>query len=148
MVPAAAPALSGAASGSAAGAALPADAKAPDALRNIGEVARLLGVKTHVLRYWESQFPALRPVKLAGGRRYYRPADVALLQQIHTMVHGQGFPLAGARRQLRAAATEGAVEQPLPAAEAPPPGADAGAQAALLAGLRLLRDRLARALDG
>ncbi|HZV08146.1 MAG TPA: MerR family transcriptional regulator, partial [Novosphingobium sp.] len=65
MVPAAAPALSGAASGSAAGAALPADAKAPDALRNIGEVARLLGVKTHVLRYWESQFPALRPVKLA-----------------------------------------------------------------------------------
>ena len=61
---------------------LAADGKAPDAFRTIGEVAKLLGIRQHVLRYWEDQFPMLRPVKRSGGRRYYRPEDVRLVQTI------------------------------------------------------------------
>lgn len=76
------------------------DGKAPDALRTIGEVTRALSIAPHVLRYWEEQFPMLRPVKRSGGRRYYRPLDVALLAQIHQLVHAQGYTLRGARQYL------------------------------------------------
>jgi DNA-binding transcriptional MerR regulator len=57
--------------------------KAPDALRTIGEVAEELDVATHVLRFWETKFSQVKPLKRGGGRRYYRPEDVALLQKIH-----------------------------------------------------------------
>nr|WP_245653723.1 MerR family transcriptional regulator [Novosphingobium rosa] len=76
------------------------DGKAPDALRTIGEVTRALSIAPHVLRYWEEQFPMLRPVKRGGGRRYYRPEDVALLAEIHQLVHAQGYTLRGARQYL------------------------------------------------
>lgn len=76
------------------------DGKASGALRTIGEVASALGIRQHVLRYWEEQFPMLRPLKRSGGRRYYRPEDVALLQQIDRLVHGQGYTLRGARQAL------------------------------------------------
>src|SRR5690606_23331439 len=58
------------------------DGKEPDALRTIGEVASAFDIKQHILRYWEQQFPMLRPLKRSGGRRYYRPEDVALVQTI------------------------------------------------------------------
>jgi DNA-binding transcriptional MerR regulator len=74
-----------------------ADGKAPDAMRTIGEVAAALGIRQHVLRYWEEQFPTLRPLKRGGGRRYYRPEDVALVATIDRLVHRDGYTLRGAR---------------------------------------------------
>ncbi len=77
-------------------------AKGPDALRTIGEVATALGLKQHVLRYWEEQFPMLRPIKRSGGRRYYRAEDIALLRTIHRLVDEQGYTLRGARLAIEA----------------------------------------------
>ena len=67
------------------------DGKAPDALRTIGEVAKALGLKQHVLRYWEEQFPMLKPLKRSGGRRYYRSEDVRLVETIDRLVHREGY---------------------------------------------------------
>ena len=77
-----------------------ADGKDPEAFRTIGEVAQVLGVKQHVLRYWEEQFPMLKPLTRAGGRRYYRPADVALIAEINRLLHHEGFTIRGARQAL------------------------------------------------
>lgn len=76
------------------------DGKDPEALRTIGEVARALGIRQHVLRYWEEQFPALRPVKRSGGRRYYRPQDIALIVEIDRLVHRDGYTLRGAAKAI------------------------------------------------
>ena len=73
------------------------DGKAPDALRTIGEVTKALGIRQHVLRYWEEQFPMLCPIKRSGGRRYYRPEDVRLLITINRLVYREGYTLRGAR---------------------------------------------------
>lgn len=78
------------------------DGKAPDALRTIGEVTRALGIRQHVLRYWEEQFPMLQPLKRSGGRRYYRPEDIALIAEIDRLVHREGFTLRGARQAMEA----------------------------------------------
>lgn len=78
------------------------DGKAPDALRTIGEVAAALGIRQHVLRYWEEQFPALQPIKRSGGRRYYRPQDVTLIAEIDRLVHREGYTLRGACKALSA----------------------------------------------
>ena len=77
------------------------DGKDEGALRTIGEVAKALGIKTHVLRYWEEQFPGLNPLKRAGGRRYYRPDDIALIERIDALVNEQGYTLKGAKAALR-----------------------------------------------
>ena len=74
--------------------------KAPEAFLTIGEMAQRLGVKTHILRYWEEQFPMLKPLTRAGGRRLYRPADASLLLQINDLLHGQGYTIKGARQFL------------------------------------------------
>lgn len=76
------------------------DGKDDEALRTIGEVALALGIKPHVLRYWEQQFPSLRPLKRSGGRRYYRPADVALVERIDRLVNEDGYTLKGARKVI------------------------------------------------
>ncbi len=76
------------------------DGKEPDALRTIGEVAKALGLKQHVLRYWEEQFPMLRPLTRAGGRRYYRPEDIALVARIDQLLHREGYTIRGARQAL------------------------------------------------
>ncbi|MFC0204885.1 MerR family transcriptional regulator [Novosphingobium soli] len=76
------------------------DGKDPQALRTIGEVARALSIRPHVLRYWEEQFPALQPVKRGGNRRYYRPEDVALIARIDRLVHHEGYTLRGACKAL------------------------------------------------
>ncbi len=75
--------------------------KSPEAFRTISEVAEALEVPAHVLRFWESRFPQIRPVKRAGGRRYYRPADVALLTGIKRLLHDDGLTVRGVQKILR-----------------------------------------------
>lgn len=74
--------------------------KGADAFRSIGEVARLLGVAPHVLRYWETQFPLLKPMKRPDGRRYYRPDDVRLAAGLCTVLRDEGLTIRGARMLL------------------------------------------------
>jgi len=76
------------------------DHKSATAFRTIGEVAKTLGIRQHVLRYWEEQFPMLSPVKRSGNRRYYRPEDVELIATIDRLVHRQGYTLRGAKLAL------------------------------------------------
>jgi DNA-binding transcriptional MerR regulator len=75
--------------------------KAPDAFRTISEVADDLKVPQHVLRFWESRFSQIKPMKRAGGRRYYRPDDVALLRGIHHLLYGEGYTIRGVQRILK-----------------------------------------------
>jgi DNA-binding transcriptional MerR regulator len=75
--------------------------KAPDAFRTISEVADDLRVPQHVLRVWESRFPQIKPMKRAGGRRYYRPDDVDLLRGIHHLLYGEGYTIRGVQRILK-----------------------------------------------
>jgi DNA-binding transcriptional MerR regulator len=75
--------------------------KAPDAFRTISEVADDLKVPQHVLRFWESRFAQIKPMKRAGGRRYYRPDDVDLLRGIHHLLYGEGYTIRGVQRILR-----------------------------------------------
>src|SRR6056300_548769 len=66
----------------------------------IGEVSELCDVKPHVLRYWEQEFPQLKPVKRRGNRRYYQRHDVLLIRQIRSLLYEQGYTIGGARQQL------------------------------------------------
>jgi DNA-binding transcriptional MerR regulator len=66
----------------------------------IGEVSELCAVKPHVLRYWEQEFPQLKPVKRRGNRRYYQRHDVLMIRQIRSLLYDQGFTIGGARQQL------------------------------------------------
>jgi DNA-binding transcriptional MerR regulator len=75
--------------------------KATDAFRNIGEVSIELGVKKHVLRFWEAKFPQLKPMKRGGGRRYYRPADVQLLRGIKHLLQTARYSIRGVQKILR-----------------------------------------------
>ncbi|MEO0379845.1 MAG: MerR family transcriptional regulator, partial [Pseudomonadota bacterium] len=75
--------------------------KSADAFRTISEVAEWLGVQTHVLRFWESKFTHVKPVKRAGGRRYYRPADMLLLGGIRRLLHDDGLTIKGVQKILR-----------------------------------------------
>jgi DNA-binding transcriptional MerR regulator len=112
------------------------DGKEAQALRTIGEVAKALGLRQHVLRYWEQQFPMLQPLKRSGGRRYYRPEDVALVQTIDRLVNREGYTLKGARQALSGGAVQPVAERP------------AGIEVAdILPHLRAIRARLARALE-
>ncbi len=75
--------------------------KALEAFRTIGEVSEELDVPKHVLRFWEGRFPQLKPMKRGGGRRFYRPEDVALLRGIHHLLHKAGYTIKGVQRILR-----------------------------------------------
>ena len=77
------------------------DHKAPEAFRSISEVAAELGLPQHVLRFWESRFHDIRPMKRGGGRRYYRPEDVNLLRGIRHLLYGEGYTIRGVQRILR-----------------------------------------------
>lgn len=130
------------------------DGKEPDAFRTIGEVAKAFNLRQHVLRYWEEQFPMLRPLTRAGGRRYYRAEDVALVAEISRLLYQEGFTIRGARQALagwgKGGAKVSAVTQvgEVVAAQPVPFAAPAAAADGDLAGqLRALRDRLASALD-
>ncbi|GAA4029513.1 hypothetical protein GCM10022281_05870 [Sphingomonas rosea] len=75
--------------------------KDPHAFRTIGEVSTELGIAQHILRYWESRFPQLKPLQRAGNRRYYRPEDVTLLRQIDSLLNQQGYTVKGVQQLLR-----------------------------------------------
>src|SRR5215469_7554165 len=76
-------------------------AKSPEAFRTISEVALDLDVPQHVLRFWESRFAQVRPIKRAGGRRYYRPEDVDLLRGIRALLYSDGYTIKGVQKILR-----------------------------------------------
>ena len=108
--------------------------KDPQAFRTIGELSDDLGVAQHILRYWETKFPELRPLKRAGNRRYYRPADVATARTIDRLVNREGYTLKGAQKALRTAEPE-ARHAPVAAASDLP-------------ALKALAERMRRALEG
>jgi len=139
-----------------------ADGKDESALRTIGEVSEALEIKPHVLRYWEQQFSLLKPLKRSGGRRYYRPEDVALVEVIDRLVNEEGYTLKGAEAVLRSEgkgaldrragerragerrARDGAkneTDAPAAMAEAKPDFSET------VAGLKAIRKRLAAALE-
>ena len=99
-------------------------AKSADAFRTIGEAATELGLKTHVLRFWETKFDNLRPMKRADGRRYYRPDDMEMLRRLQNLLHVQGMTIRGAIKALDG--QPGAAEVSEDGAEAMMP-ADTGA---------------------
>lgn len=121
------------------------DGKDAGALRTIGEVAKALGIRQHVLRYWEEQFPMLRPLKRSGGRRYYRPEDIALVERIDRLVHREGYTLKGAKKALQGSEPEpGAAGAPPTVSSAPL--STMNANFALRARLISLRTTLVNAL--
>jgi DNA-binding transcriptional MerR regulator len=94
------------------------DPKSVGAFRTIGELSSQLGLPQHILRYWETRFPQLRPVTRAGNRRYYRPEDVALVKRIDQALNRDGYTIKGVQRLLSSReepAPVGTVRQPEPA---------------------------------
>jgi DNA-binding transcriptional MerR regulator len=81
--------------------------KSDQAFRTIGELASELDVPQHILRYWESRFPQLKPLQRAGNRRYYRPADVALARRIHRLLNRDGYTIRGVQQLLASGAPDG-----------------------------------------
>ena len=109
--------------------------KSDTAFRTIGEVAEDLGLPQHILRYWETRFPQLRPLQRAGNRRYYRPDDVALARRIDRLLNREGYTIKGVQKLL----AEKAV--------APEPESAPNPIALPLAELKRIRNLLAEALD-
>lgn len=113
--------------------------KSDQAFRTIGELAAELAVPQHILRYWETRFPQLKPLQRAGNRRYYRPADVALARRIHTLLNEQGYTIRGVQQLL---ATRGGDESGAASPAPPKAGAHLPAEQ-----LRAIRQTLVRALE-
>src|SRR5690606_21103116 len=91
--------------------------KSDQAFKTIGELAGELGVPQHILRYWETRFPQLRPLQRAGNRRYYRPSDVALARRIHHLLNKDGYTIRGVQQLL----SNGRVDAEEPSSAPPPP---------------------------
>ena len=109
--------------------------KTDDAFRTISEVSEMLDIPAHVLRFWETKFSSLRPLKRSGGRRYYRPTDVALLERIRDLLYKDGFTIKGAQKFLRSK-----VESPADMDAADSPVTNANGDVALANALALLQD--------
>ncbi|HEV2366086.1 MAG TPA: MerR family transcriptional regulator [Caulobacteraceae bacterium] len=122
-------------------------AKGPQAFRTISEAADEVGVAQHVLRFWESKFAFIRPMKLTGGRRFYRPQDIAVLASIRQLLHERGYTIKGVQKLHREQGLKG-LEAAVDSPEGAPRGPitlDAAALARLrqaLAGLEAARARL------
>ena len=112
--------------------------KSSDAFRTISEVSAALDVPPHVLRFWETKFTSLRPLKRSGGRRYYRPDDIAVLTRIRDLLYKDGFTIKGAQRFLK---SKGSLA-PTGAVHDAAVGGDAPDLAAIQALLESARDRL------
>jgi DNA-binding transcriptional MerR regulator len=129
--------------------------KEPGALLTIGELSQQLGVAQHILRYWESKFPQLRPMQRAGNRRYYRPADVELARRINRLLNEEGYTVRGVQKLLRDRNAEEAparAPEPSTAAAEPPPMTETSLVEEEPTGVDVfrliaLRNRLAEALD-
>jgi DNA-binding transcriptional MerR regulator len=120
--------------------------KAPGAFKTIGELSAELGVAQHILRYWETKFPQLRPLQRAGNRRYYRAADVDLARRINRLLNEEGYTVRGVQKVLHARENVG---ESAPASGHPSPSHDRQPPATPkldLGRLVALRDRLASAL--
>ena len=118
--------------------------KAPGAFKTIGELSAELGVAQHILRYWETKFPQLKPLQRAGNRRYYRPQDVELARRIKRLLNEEGYTVRGVQKLLADRAAPAEVESlteiaPPPSAD-PPPGID-------IDRLLAIRNHLASALS-
>ena len=112
--------------------------KAAGAFRTIGELSRDTGLPQHILRYWETRFPQLRPLQRAGNRRYYRPEDVALVERINRLLNHEGYTIRGVQKLL-------SDERKRPPASAPPT-ATGPTDGADLDTIRSVRDSLSGAL--
>ena len=127
--------------------------KDPGALLTIGELSMELGVAQHILRYWETRFPQLKPMQRAGNRRYYRPADVELARKINRLLNHEGYTVRGVQKLLRDRTLEHSEPGPAMPAALPPaaaPGlAEASDRGAGVDVFRLiaLRNRLLAALE-
>jgi DNA-binding transcriptional MerR regulator len=129
--------------------------KAPDALKTIGELSHELGVAQHILRYWETRFPQLRPMQRAGNRRYYRPADVELARKINRLLNEEGYTVRGVQKLLRDKGPQGGI--PIPPREPAEPApevpttpthpSESSEPAVDVFQLIRLRDRLAEGLE-
>jgi DNA-binding transcriptional MerR regulator len=120
-------------------------AKSAEAFRTISEVAQELEVPQHVLRFWESRFPQVKPLKRAGGRRYYRPDDVVLLRRIRQCLYDQGYTIKGVQKLLREGALKNEAPPPRPSAPpspAPARGKESGKESGGRAALVELRREL------
>lgn len=117
--------------------------KAPGAFRTIGELSAELGVAQHILRYWETKFPQLRPLQRAGNRRYYRPDDVELARRINRLLNQDGYTVRGVQKLLGVKGAAVAADQAVESAPQPiiqqQPGIDVDQ-------LVRVRDRLSAAL--
>ena len=120
--------------------------KAPGAFRTIGELSQELGVAQHILRYWETKFPQLKPLQRAGNRRYYRPADVELARKIHRLLSQDGYTVRGVQKLLRdRMEANGSAERPAMAPAPAPAQASARQHAGPFARLCSARWRDLRA---
>jgi DNA-binding transcriptional MerR regulator len=122
--------------------------KSPEAYRTIGEVSDVVGVAQHVLRFWESRFSQIRPVKRAGNRRYYRPDDVALIHRIRELLHDEGYSIRGVQKLLKTSGVKGVLAgadvSPASPASAPAaaPAGNSDELREVLGELREIRDLL------
>ena len=114
--------------------------KSASAFRTIGELAEDLGLPQHILRYWETRFPQLRPLQRAGNRRYYRPEDVALAKRIDGLLNREGYTVKGVQKLLAAG---GSAPSQI---AAPAPVSQPQTSPEMLNALRTIRDHLAKAL--
>lgn len=115
--------------------------KSGEAFRTIGELADDLGLPQHILRYWETRFPQLRPLQRAGNRRYYRPADVALAHRIHRLLNKDGYTIRGVQQLL-----DQGEDREKEAAETPQPNRSERLEGIPAEALLALRRTLANAL--
>jgi DNA-binding transcriptional MerR regulator len=123
--------------------------KAPGAFKTIGELSQELGVAQHILRYWETRFPQLKPMQRAGNRRYYRPADVELAQRINRLLNEEGYTVRGVQKLLRekeAQVVEVASAVKETASLSPPPEQDPASGVDVFR-LLAVRNRLAAAIE-
>jgi DNA-binding transcriptional MerR regulator len=97
------------------------DGKSADAFRTISEVAEDVDVPQHVLRFWETKFPQIKPLKRGGGRRYYRPEDVDLIRRVRNWLYDDGYTIKGVQKLLREGAGSDDAESQKGADEAPAP---------------------------
>lgn len=133
-------------------------AKSPNAFRTISEVSAEVGVPQHVLRFWETKFSQVKPMKRGGGRRYYRPEDVALLRAINKLLYTDGLTIKGVQKLLREQGVKAVSDGAATAVDAVSASAAAGGgsvkaakpaemSAEFLRDIRAVRERLNRALE-
>jgi DNA-binding transcriptional MerR regulator len=122
--------------------------KAEGAFRTISEVSATIGVPPHILRFWETRFPQLKPLQRGGNRRYYRPADIALARNLKRLLHEEGYTVKGVQKLIADRGLQ-ALARTTPDADASPVRlADRSISWPDVAALRAIRNRLAAAIEG